>query len=134
MADQLPTENPGYPEKYQIAAKPLFVALAYFVSGRLGLAIPYVDSHIALIWLPTGIAVAALLRWGYICWPGIFLGALATHFSVDSTPLLDSFIALGNTLAPLLAARLLRLRHLHPSHPTGPVAADRLGSVQRCAG
>ena len=113
MADQLPSENPGYPEKYQIAAKLLFVALAYFVSGRLGLAIPYVDSHITLIWLPTGIAVAALMRWGYICWPGIFLGALATNFSVDSTPLLDSFIALGNTLAPLLAAKLLRRLEFH---------------------
>ena len=97
----------------RVAAKLLFVALAYFVSGRLGLAIPYVDSHITLIWLPTGIAVAALLRWGYICWPGIFLGALATNFSVDSSPLLDCCIALGNTLAPLLAAWLLRRLEFH---------------------
>ncbi|MGA7750285.1 MAG: PAS domain S-box protein, partial [Gallionella sp.] len=66
-----------------------------------------------LIWLPTGIAVAALLRWGYICWPGIFLGALATNFSVDSSPLLDCSIALGNTLAPLLAAWLLRRLKFH---------------------
>jgi integral membrane sensor domain MASE1 len=62
MADQLSTENPGYPGKYQIAVKLLFVALVYFVSGRMGLALPSVDSHITLIWLPTGIAVAALLR------------------------------------------------------------------------
>ncbi|MHB1235998.1 MAG: hypothetical protein ACYCY7_00395 [Gallionella sp.] len=48
------------------AVKLLSVALAYFVCGRLGLALPSVDSHITLIWLPTGIAVAALLRWGYI--------------------------------------------------------------------
>ena len=91
----------------------MIVALAYFVSGRLGLAIPYVDSHITLIWLPTGIAVAALMRWGYIYWPGIFLGALATNYSVDSTPLLDSCIALGDTLAPLLAARLLCRLEFH---------------------
>jgi diguanylate cyclase (GGDEF)-like protein/PAS domain S-box-containing protein len=90
------------------AAKLLFVALAYFVCGRMGLALPAVDSHITLIWLPAGIALAALLRWGYICWPGIFLGALATNYSIDSSPLLDACIALGNTLGPLLAARMLQ--------------------------
>ncbi len=90
------------------AVKLLSVALAYFVCGRLGLALPSVDSHITLIWLPTGIAVAALLRWGYICWPGILLGALATNYSIDSSPLLDSCIALGNTAGPLLAAWMLQ--------------------------
>ncbi len=108
MANPLTTENPGYQPPSRIAVKLLFVALAYFITGKLGLAIPYVGTHITLVWLPTGIAVAALLRWGYICWPGIFLGALATNYSVDSTPLLDGSIALGNTLAPLLAVWLLR--------------------------
>ena len=108
MADQLSTETPGYPGKYQIAVKLLFVALVYFVSGRMGLALPSVDSHITLIWLPTGIAVAALLRWGNVCWPGIFLGALATSYYIDFSPLLDLCIALGNTLAPLLTALMLQ--------------------------
>lgn len=113
MANLLPAENPGYHSPYRFAANILLVALAYFVSGRLGLAIPYVDTHITLIWLPTGIAVAALLRWGYICWPGIFLGALATNFSIDSSPLLDCSIALGNTLGPVLATWLLRRLKFH---------------------
>ncbi|MCR4298841.1 MAG: MASE1 domain-containing protein [Gallionella sp.] len=99
MPNLPPTKNPIYQDKSRFAAKLLLVALAYFVSGRLGLAIPYFGTHITLIWLPSGIAVAALLRWGYGCWPGIFLGALATHFSIDFSPLLDSSIALGNTLA-----------------------------------
>ena len=80
MTNLLPTGSPGYQLPPRLAAKLLFVALAYFVSGRLGLGIPYVGYHITLTWLPTGIAVAALLRWGYVCWPGIFLGALAVIF------------------------------------------------------
>jgi diguanylate cyclase (GGDEF)-like protein/PAS domain S-box-containing protein len=107
------TENPSSQSKSRFVAKLLFIALAYSASGRLGLAIPYIGSHITLIWLPTGIAVTALLRWGYICWPGIFLGALATNFSIDSSPLLDCCIALGNTLGPLLAAWLLRRLKFH---------------------
>ena len=113
MPDIPPTENPGYQDKSRFIAKLLLIALAYFVSGRLGLAIPYFGTHITLIWLPTGIAVAALLRFGYGYWPGIFLGAAATNFSIDASPLLDSSIALGNTLGPLLAVWLLRRLKFH---------------------
>ena len=113
MSKLLSAGNTANQGKSRFAAKLLLVALAYFASGRLGLAIPYIGSHITLIWLPTGIAVAALLRWGVRCWPGIFLGALAINFSVDLSPLLDSSIALGNTLAPLLTAWLLRRLGFH---------------------
>ena len=116
------TEKSSYPRKSEIATQLLLVALAYFVSGRVGLAIPYLDSHITLIWLPTGIAVAALMRWGYVCWPGIFLGALATNYSIDFSPLLDCCIALGNTLGPLLAVWLLRRLKFH-------VALDRAWDI-----
>ena len=108
------TANLIYPGKPEYVAKLLFLALAYFVCGRLGLAIPYLDSHITLIWLPAGIAVAALVRWGYRYWPGIFLGALAINFSVDANPLLDCCIALGNTLGAVLIARLLHRMKFHP--------------------
>jgi integral membrane sensor domain MASE1 len=113
MIDLLSTKFPGYQAKARFAGKFFIVALAYFVSGRLGLAIPYVDSHITLIWLPSGIALAALMRWGYICWPAVFLGALATNFAIDSSPLLDASIAAGNTLGPLLSVWLLRRMEFH---------------------
>jgi diguanylate cyclase (GGDEF)-like protein/PAS domain S-box-containing protein len=111
MSYLLSKDNSEYPRKPGFAVLIAFVALVYFAVGKLGLALPYLGSHITLIWLPTGIAVGALLRWGYRCWPGIFIGALATNYTVDSYPLLDSSIALGNTLATLLAAWLLNRMH-----------------------
>ncbi len=108
-----PTKHLANKLNLTTAARLLFVALAYFSCGRLGLALPYLDSHITLIWLPTGIAVAALLRWGYVCWLGIFIGAYATNFSIDSAPLLDGSIAFGNTLGPLLSVWLLRRIQFH---------------------
>ncbi len=104
----IPSNNRSFQVPSWLALKILIVALAYFVAGRLGLSIPYLDSHITLIWLPTGIAVAALLRWGYYCWPGVFIGAFITNYSVDAFVLLDTCIALGNTLGPLLVVWLLR--------------------------
>ncbi len=113
MSLHLPAQPAANRSRVQLAGQLLLVVLAYFVSGSLGLAIPYIGSHITLIWLPTGIAVAALLRWGKHCWPGILIGAFVTNFSVDGSPLLDGSIALGNTLGPLMVVWLLRRYGFH---------------------
>lgn len=86
----------------------LLITLAYFAAGRLGLLIPYFGSLITLIWLPTGIAVGVLMRWGYICWPAIFAGAFLVNFSLGASLTLAGCIAVGNTLGPLLTTWLLR--------------------------
>lgn len=89
------------------------LALAYFATGWLGLKIPYAGSHITLVWLPTGIAVAALLRWGWAVWPGIYLGAFLVNLSVGSSWPLAAGIAVGNTLGPLLAVGWLKRAGFH---------------------
>ncbi|MDR3395630.1 MAG: EAL domain-containing protein [Parasulfuritortus sp.] len=91
----------------------LVVLVAYFLFGRLGLALPYVGSHISLIWAPAGIALAALLRWGPRMWPAIWLGAFAVNLSIGSSPLLAAGIACGNTLGPWAAARALTFIGFH---------------------
>ena len=93
----------------------LWVALAYFVTGRLGLMLPAFGSSITLVWLPTGIAVAALLRWGFGCWPGLALGAFAVNLAVGSSWPVALGIAVGNTLGPLLAAWSLQRMKFHPA-------------------
>lgn len=91
------------------------LVLLYFLAGRLGLMFPAYGSHTTLIWLPTGIAVAALLRWGFKCWPGVTLGALAVTLSLGLAVPVALGIALGNTAAPLLAAWLLQRATFHPT-------------------
>lgn len=83
------------------------VALAYMVTAKLGLMVPYKESIATLIWLPTGIAVAGILRWGKISIPAIYLGACVAEMSVG-VPLIPSMvIAITNTLAPLFTAYFL---------------------------
>ncbi len=83
-------------------------AAAYYLGGRIGLAMPYVGSHISLIWPPTGIALAILLRWELGMWPGVWLGAFLVNLAIGSTPMLAAGIACGNTLGPWLGAYLLK--------------------------
>ncbi len=83
------------------------LALACFATGWLGLKTPYSETHITLICLPTGLAVAALLRWGRGVWPGIALGAFLVNLAIGSTWHLAAGIAVGNTLAPILSVAYL---------------------------
>ena len=91
----------------------LLPLLAYVATGWLGLQIPFTGSHITLLWLPTGIAVAALFRWGIPVWPGIYLGALLVNLSIGSAWPLAAGIAVGNTLGPLLAVSWLKRAGFH---------------------
>src|SRR5260221_2518223 len=43
----------------------------YFSTAKLGLSLDAVSRFATLIWLPSGIAAAALLLFGYRLWPGI---------------------------------------------------------------
>lgn len=85
----------------------ILVAFAYMVTAKLGLMVPYKESIATLIWLPTGIAVGAILRWGKISIPAIYLGACVAEMSVG-IPLIPSMaIAITNTLAPFFTAYFL---------------------------
>ena len=93
----------------------LVLSLAYFATGWLGLQIPYTGAHITLVWLPTGIAVAALFRWGRGVWPGVYLGAFLVNLAIGSPWPLAATIAVGNTLGPLLGVAWLKRSNFHPA-------------------
>jgi diguanylate cyclase (GGDEF)-like protein/PAS domain S-box-containing protein len=86
----------------------LALAAAYYLSARLGLLIPYVGTHISLVWLPTGIAVAAFWRWGPAMAPAAWVAAVAANASIGGPLWIALFVGVGNTAGTLLTARLLR--------------------------
>jgi diguanylate cyclase (GGDEF)-like protein/PAS domain S-box-containing protein len=92
----------------QVMFRLALLTLTYFTAGWLGLRIPFIGSHITLVWLPTGIAVAALLHWGRSVLPGVYLGALLVNLAIGSPLSLAASIAVGNTLGPVLAASWLK--------------------------
>jgi diguanylate cyclase (GGDEF)-like protein/PAS domain S-box-containing protein len=89
------------------------VAFAYFVTAKLGLMVPYKESVATLIWLPTGIAIGSIMRWGRVSIPAVFIASLLVELTV--LPFTTSvLIAITNTLGPVLAAYLLpKLRFNH---------------------
>ena len=84
------------------------MALAYWLGARLSLNLALVHGQVTPIWPPTGIALVAILVFGRRMWPAIFVAALAVNLPIGPSLLGAALIAGGNTLAPLVAAELLR--------------------------
>jgi signal transduction histidine kinase len=83
------------------------VALTYYLAGRLGLALAYLDGAVAALWPPAGLGLAVLFLYGLRLWPGIVIGdLLLADFSTPPGTVLGQTV--GNTLAVLAAAVLLR--------------------------
>ncbi len=80
----------------------------YFVTARLGLSLNAVSQFATLIWLPSGIALAALFLFGYRLWPAIMLGAFLVNLFNGAPLLVAVGIALGNTLEALVGTFLLK--------------------------
>lgn len=109
----LATGDPRERSALRWALRICIVVLAYYVTGRLSLALPYIGSHITLIWPPAGIALAALLRWGPGMAPGLAIGAFCVTLDVGSPIALGAGVAVGNTLGPLAAALGLQRLGFH---------------------
>jgi signal transduction histidine kinase len=84
------------------------VALLYFAAAQVGLAFAVVGSTVTLVWPPSGIALVAILVFGYRITPGIALGAFLANAWTGVPLLLAAGIATGNTLEPVVGALLLR--------------------------
>src|SRR4051795_5600077 len=83
------------------------VALAYYVAGRIGLELAYLDGAVAALWPPAGLGLAALFLFGLRLWPGVVIGDLL--LGDFSTPLATVVAqTAGNTVALVVAALALR--------------------------
>ena len=88
--------------------KILILAVVYHLAARLGLKMAYVQINTSPVWPPAGIALAALLLFGYNLWPGISLGVLLGSLLTGAPLNLALGMALGNTLEALAGAFCLR--------------------------
>ena len=80
---------------------------AYYLAGRIGLELAYLDGAVAALWPPAGLGLAVLFLLGLRFWPAIVIGDL--WLGDFSTPL-GTVLAqtVGNTVSIVTAAWLLR--------------------------
>jgi len=84
------------------------VFAAYFLGGKIGLAVPFTSGNVSPVWPPAGIAVAALLLIGYRVWPAIAAGAFLVNILTPIPPGAAAALAAGNTAGAVVGAWLVR--------------------------
>src|SRR3954470_8380050 len=83
------------------------LAVAYYLAGKIGLELAYLDGAVAALWPPAGLGLAVLFLGGVRLWPGIVIGDLLLgDFSTPFATVLAQ--TAGNTLALVVAAIALR--------------------------
>lgn len=92
--------------KYPVLGAVLFGL--YFGSAVFGLKVNAVSGFATLVWIPSGLALAFLFKFGLRYWPAVMLAAFAANYANNAPLLAAAGIGIGNTLEPLIGAFVLR--------------------------
>src|SRR5947208_4653940 len=79
----------------------------YFIAGKLGLSLAFLNASASPVWPPAGISLAVLLLFGYRIWPAIFVGAFLVNATTAGNVATSLAIATGNTLEAVSGAWLV---------------------------
>src|SRR2546429_3859218 len=82
------------------------VVVLYVVGGLFGLSLPTINPSATAVWPPTGIALTALLVWGYRLWPAVVVGAFLVNILKGAVATALG-IAAGHTFEALARAWLV---------------------------
>jgi signal transduction histidine kinase len=104
----------SHPDVLAYVGQIIAVALVYGVTAQLSLKLSLVHGQVTPIWPPTGIAVVALFLFGRRLWPSIAIAAFLVNAPISSSLLVAALIAVGNTVAPLLAVVVLERMAFRP--------------------
>jgi diguanylate cyclase (GGDEF)-like protein/PAS domain S-box-containing protein len=85
----------------------LLLVLAYFAAGKVGLSLAMLNPSATAVWAPTGIALAALLVFGFRVWPAILVAAFLVNVTTAGPVETALAIAIGNTLEAVVGAYLV---------------------------
>ncbi len=85
----------------------LFVFAAYFFSARIDLKLIHLQNGNGIVWVPAGIALAAILLKGNGIVPVIFMASLLVEFTSGQPVLTAMAIAAGNAAEGLLGGYLV---------------------------
>ncbi len=83
------------------------MTLVYYSAGRVGLLVSFAHAFVTPIWVPSGVALAVLMLFGYRVWPLVFAASFIGHVAtlgLANTPLI---IPVGGTLEGLIGAYLV---------------------------
>src|ERR1700733_4002281 len=97
------------PQNLTTFTRVIILIALYFIGALVGKENSFLSGSVVLVWPPAGIALAAILLFGYRFWPGVALGAVLFSF-MDGAPFgfLTLGTAIGNTMGAIVCTFLLK--------------------------
>jgi len=81
---------------------------ACLLAGKIGLTVPFTHGTVSPVWPAAGVALAAMLLFGYRIWPAVTLAAFTVNYFTGIPHIAALGTALGSTAGPLFGAWLMR--------------------------
>lgn len=85
--------------------------LIYFLACSLAISITYRDSNLSLLWLPAGVAIAVIFRYGKVMIPAIFIAILLTELWWKLSIYQAILLAIGSTTGPAATCWMLHKKN-----------------------
>jgi PAS domain S-box-containing protein len=80
----------------------------YFIVAHIGLKLATLNAAVSPVWPATGVAIGAILFFGYRFLPAIYLGAFLTNYLTNIPLASVFFIAMGNSLEAFAGAYCIK--------------------------
>ncbi|MCA1916489.1 histidine kinase dimerization/phosphoacceptor domain -containing protein [Methanospirillum hungatei] len=87
---------------WPVVLRILLFTIAYCILAKLCLNFGISYGNVSPIWIPSGIAAAAILRWRYPVLPGVFAATTLVVLSTGISPLSSVLIGCGNCIEALV--------------------------------
>src|SRR5262245_13034637 len=100
-------ESPMNSPRLSTLTRVVILAAFYFLAAMLENEVSFNSGGVQLVWPPAGIALAAILLFGYRFWPGVALGAILFTFMQGRLGIFMIGTAIGNTIGAIVCAYLL---------------------------
>src|ERR1044072_2375123 len=97
-APRSPPPTINSPRGCTYAAGQAAIGVIYYALAKGGLTLASIHPSATPIWPPTGVALAAVLLWGYWTWPAIFAAAAVANATTAGSVTTAIAIATGNSL------------------------------------
>jgi len=123
-----PARSVGVAAVLRYAAQLAVTGALYWVFAKFGLALASINASATPIWPPSGLALAAVLLFGYRIAPAIFIAAFLVNLATAGTVYTSLAIGAGNTLEPIVAAALIH-RFCGPDVFASPVSVAKFGLI-----
>ncbi len=119
----------------------LLLTIGYFILARISLTFGISYGNVSPLWLPAGLAAAAILCWGYTILPGIWAGTTLAVSGTDISPESAFLLGFSTCFEAMVFYSLCRLFFQGPFSLASPKEAFRSlgiiafsGSTGACIG